>query len=319
MVKIILAPGQKSEFDAPAATHGLATTTILPADTAPISTESNTEHFESFNEDRRTTDPCSEPFKPDTSKAIETDTPAATTTTTAQAASLRQRGRSTKSDSSYDQAGSTNILPSTASDQSSKSSRNSRTSAPYPIAAPPPCEEEQIRPRTASNRSSRSTRSNKTPEQALQLLMNRCAKSETCTADARKALYRWQIPAEVHQNIIDQLTSLKFIDDSRYATAYVREKALLSRWGEYKIRAGLRNKQIDEETINAALSQLEEHDMTGKLEEQLRRKMRTIKAKNTYDLKNKLLRYGVGLGFDFSDVNDLIDQLTRENGISDDE
>ena len=149
--------------------------------------------------------------------------------------------------------------------------------------------------------------------------MNRCAKSETCTADARKALYRWQIPAEAHQSIIDQLTSLKFIDDSRYATAYVREKASLSRWGEYKIRAGLRNKQIDEETINAALSQLEEHDMTGKLEEQLRRKMRTIKAKNTYDLKNKLLRYGVGLGFDFSDVNDLIDQLTRENGISDDE
>lgn len=318
MVKIILAPGQKSEFDALAATHGLATTTILSTDTVPASTESNTEHFESFNEDRRTTDPCSEPFKPDTPKAIETDTPAATTTT-AQAASLRQRGRSTNSDYSYDQAGSTNILSSTTSDQSAKSSRNSRTSSPYPIAETPPCEEEQIRPRTTSNRSSRSTRSNKTPEQALQLLMNRCAKSETCTADARKALYRWQIPAETHQNIINQLTSLKFIDDSRYATAYVREKASLSRWGEYKIRAGLRNKQIDEETINAALSQLEEHDMTGKLKEQLRRKMRTIKAKNTYDLKNKLLRYGVGLGFDFSDVNDLIDQITRENGISDDE
>lgn len=319
MVKIILAPGQKSEYDAPAATHGLATTTILSTDTVPASTESNAKPSESFNEDLRTTDPFSEPFKPDAPKTIETDTPAATTTTTAQAASLRQRGRSTKLDSRYNQTGTTNILSSTTSDQSSKSSRNSRTSAPYPIADPPPCEEEQIRPRTASNRSSRSTRSNKTPEQALQLLMNRCAKSETCTADARKALYRWQIPAEAHQNIIDQLTSLKFIDDSRYATAYVREKALLSRWGEYKIRAGLRNKQIDEETINTALSQLEEHDMTGKLEEQLRRKMRTIKAKNTYDLRNKLLRYGVGLGFDFSDVNDLIDQLTRENGISDDE
>mgnify|MGYP001243147289 FL=1 len=291
MVKIILAPGQKSEFDAPAATHGLATTTILSADTVPASTESNAEHFESFNEDLRTTNPCSKSFKPGTPKAIETDTPVATTTTTAKVASLRQRGRSTQSDALYDQAGSTNILPSTASDQSSKSSRNSHTSAPYSITEIAPCEEEQIRPHTTSNRFSRSARSNKTPEQALQLLINRCAKSETCTADARKALYRWQIPAEVHQNIIDQLTSLKFIDDSRYATAYVREKALLSRWGEYKIRAGLRNKQIDEETINAALSQLEEHDMTGKLEEQLRRKMRTITAKNTYDLKNKLLRY----------------------------
>ena len=62
MVKIILAPGQKSEFDAPAATHGLATTTILSTDTVPASTESNAKPSESFNEDLRTTDPFSEPF-----------------------------------------------------------------------------------------------------------------------------------------------------------------------------------------------------------------------------------------------------------------
>ena len=31
----------------------------------------------------------------------------------------------------------------------------------------------------------------KTPEQAFRLLMNLCAKSEKCTSDARKALYRW--------------------------------------------------------------------------------------------------------------------------------
>ena len=49
--------------------------------------------------------------------------------------------------------------------------------------------------------------------------------------------------------------------------------------------------------------------MSGKLEEQLRRKMRTVKAKNSYDLRTKLLRYGAGLGFDFSEVSDLVERL----------
>ena len=147
----------------------------------------------------------------------------------------------------------------------------------------------------------------KTPEQALRLLMNLCAKSEKCTSDARKALYRWGVDPSAHESIIRKLTEQKFIDDTRYAAAYVREKATLSRWGSYKIRSGLRTKQISEETIAEAVAQLDAHDMSGKLEEQLRRKMRTVKAKNSYDLRTKLLRYGAGLGFDFSEVNDLVD------------
>ena len=61
----------------------------------------------------------------------------------------------------------------------------------------------------------------KTPEQALRLLMNLCAKSEKCTSDARKALYRWRVDPSAHESIIRKLTEQKFIDDTRYAAAYV--------------------------------------------------------------------------------------------------
>ncbi|MFR4026527.1 MAG: RecX family transcriptional regulator [Alistipes indistinctus] len=44
-----------------------------------------------------------------------------------------------------------------------------------------------------------------------------------------------------HESIIRKLTEQKFIDDTRYAAAYVREKATLSRWGSGKIRSGLRH------------------------------------------------------------------------------
>ena len=50
----------------------------------------------------------------------------------------------------------------------------------------------------------------KTPEQALRLLMNLCAKSEKCTSDARKALYRWGVDPSAHESIIRKLTEQKF-------------------------------------------------------------------------------------------------------------
>lgn len=44
--------------------------------------------------------------------------------------------------------------------------------------------------------------SRETPEQALRLLMNLCAKSEKCTSDAWKALYRWGVDPSAHESII---------------------------------------------------------------------------------------------------------------------
>ena len=92
----------------------------------------------------------------------------------------------------------------------------------------------------------------KTPEQALRALMNVCAKSERAISDVRRSLTRWGVAPEQHQPIIDRLVRERFIDEARYAEAYVREKLNLSRWGVRKIRAALKAKRIPEQTIDAA-------------------------------------------------------------------
>ena len=40
--------------------------------------------------------------------------------------------------------------------------------------------------------------------------------------------------------------------------------------------------------------------------------MQAIRARNGYELRGKLLRYGVGLGFDFETVGDLVDRLVGD-------
>ncbi len=151
----------------------------------------------------------------------------------------------------------------------------------------------------------------KTPEQALRLLMNRCAKAELSISDARRSMYRWGIEREAQQSVIDTLIEQRFIDERRFAEAYVREKARLNRWGIHKIRTGLRAKQIPEETIAEALQQLDQMDTNGTLESLLKRKLRTIRAKNAYELRGKLLRYGISQGFDYGEVSDWVDRLVE--------
>ena len=158
----------------------------------------------------------------------------------------------------------------------------------------------------------------KTPEQALRLLMNRCAKAELSISDTRRSLFRWGVEPEAQQKVIDTLLAQRFIDETRFAAAYVREKARLNRWGVHKIRSGLRAKRIPEETIAEALQQLEELDMAGNLEAILRRKLRTTRAKNVYELRGKLLRYGTSQGFEYEAVSDCADRLVTERPEEDD-
>ena len=82
------------------------------------------------------------------------------------------------------------------------------------------------------------------------------------------------------------------------------EKLRLSGWGEYKIRTALQRKRIDRELIDAALAQADRQDMAGRLRQQLERKMRTTRHTTQYELKTKLIRYGLSLGYDYETVLD---------------
>lgn len=152
----------------------------------------------------------------------------------------------------------------------------------------------------------------KTPEQALRSLMNLCVKAERSEFDVRRLLERWGIAAEERQRIVDALVRERFVDNRRYAEAYVREKVRFSGWGRFKIRAALRAKRIDESIIEEALGQVDGASMREKLEHRLQMKMARTKARDEYDLRGKLIRYGTGLGFDTDMVLEVVEHLLAE-------
>ena len=152
----------------------------------------------------------------------------------------------------------------------------------------------------------------KTAEQALASLMRLCARAERSSGDAMRLMATWMVPESDRQWMLQRLIKDRFIDDSRYAEAFVREKSNLSAWGEYKIRATLRRKGIADEIINNALLQMPTEQNIERLTERLKRKMRTIKYDTTYQLKTKLIRHALSLGFSMDDVLKCVEEVMRD-------
>ena len=158
----------------------------------------------------------------------------------------------------------------------------------------------------------------KTPEQALAALMRLCARAEKSQEDARRLMRGWGLAERDAEGVLAKLVRDRFIDDGRYAEAFVREKLRLSGWGEYKIRTALQRKRIDRALIDAALAEADRPAMGERLRRQLERKARTAKYSTQYELKTKLIRYGLSLGYEYEAVLEAASAMVRETDTCED-
>ena len=78
---------------------------------------------------------------------------------------------------------------------------------------------------------------------------------------------------------------------------------------QWIIADALRRKRIARETIERALAALDGDTAHRRLVELLRRKMKNTRAATPYELKNKLIRYGLAQGYDYEAVRDAVDEL----------
>ncbi|HNR42720.1 MAG TPA: regulatory protein RecX [Bacteroidales bacterium] len=144
---------------------------------------------------------------------------------------------------------------------------------------------------------------------ALNRAMALCASREYCSADIRSKLESWGICTTEAEKIISGLIREKFLDDSRYAHAFVRDKFKYNKWGRMKIAAGLRQKKIAEEIIRNALGEIDEARYMDMIRETLNLHRKSVRAKNQYELRGKLLRYGLSKGFENHFLYDILNDL----------
>jgi regulatory protein len=135
---------------------------------------------------------------------------------------------------------------------------------------------------------------------ALTKAMALCSHREFCCSEMRSKLQSWGVGDNDNEKIIGVLIKENFINEERFAQAFVKDKFNYNKWGKVKITAHLRAKNIPGEIIRTALHAIDNELYKKTLRELISGHRRFVKAKNQYDLKAKLLRYGLSKGFESS-------------------
>lgn len=148
-------------------------------------------------------------------------------------------------------------------------------------------------------------------DKLLDRLRRQCSRREYCSADIlKKAGEALDGDREGAKEILDALVAEKYVDDLRYATAYAREKSMISGWGVTKIRYVLSGKGIPRETISLALAEIDEARAGQRLERLMAAKAKSLK--DDPQARLKLLRFGLGRGYQYDEVVDVIDKYKTD-------
>jgi len=145
-----------------------------------------------------------------------------------------------------------------------------------------------------------------TYEQALQRLTAWCAKGEHSTGEAKDKLFKLGLHETERQRVIDYLTDNGYIDDKRYAQAYIKDKLVFNGWGPKKIVQGLRQKGIDSQTCNAMISEIDDDVFAEKLLPLMQKKLRTLSADHQRD---SLIRFAAQRGFTWQQIDACLKQI----------
>lgn len=144
---------------------------------------------------------------------------------------------------------------------------------------------------------------------AISKAMAQCSRQELCCEDLRNKLLSWGIENYDADKIIEILQKENFINESRYAAAFVRDKFKYNKWGKVKITAHLRSKKIPSDIIGEAIDSIDYDQYVNLLRSLIENHKKTVRAKNQYDLKAKLLRYGLSKGFESNLLYDILNEI----------
>lgn len=139
-----------------------------------------------------------------------------------------------------------------------------------------------------------------------------CSRREYCVADIRRKLAdALEGDTGAVQEVLDSLIEEKYVDDMRYASAFARDKASIAGWGILKIRHALAAKGVERGIIDAAIKEVDRSKADGRLEKLMANKFRSLKEDPQCRLK--MLRFGLGRGYGYDEINVIIEKLIRTN------
>lgn len=126
-------------------------------------------------------------------------------------------------------------------------------------------------------------------------LISRRLRSER---EIRDYAFKKQWTEENTKRVIERLYEHGFLNDEKFATAFIRSKAINKSQSKRQIEAGLRKKGIKSSLIEKVIEKSEEYSEKDALKKMIAKKI------NRYDDEKKLIAYLLRQGFKYDDIKE---------------
>lgn len=140
-----------------------------------------------------------------------------------------------------------------------------------------------------------------------------CAYQERSQQEARNKLYEYGLYSNEVEELITELILTNFLNEERFAFAYVSGKFNIKKWGRVKIKQGLKFKKVPDKLIQKALNSIDGDKYLANILATAVKKSAVLHEKNPIKKKYKLVTYLISKGFE----NDLIFDVLKANNLTD--
>jgi regulatory protein len=148
-----------------------------------------------------------------------------------------------------------------------------------------------------------------TSEQALQKLKQYCAYQERSHQEVKEKLYELGVWQKEHDAIIAELIEQDYLNEERFAIAFVGGKFRIKQWGRVKIRYQLKQRGVSEYCIKKAFKQIDEEEYLRILDKLAFEKFRSLHGEHYLVRRKKTLDYLLQKGYETDLANSSLAKL----------
>lgn len=153
------------------------------------------------------------------------------------------------------------------------------------------------------------TKKTYTVEEALAKLQRYCAYQDRCHKEVAQKLKDMQMIPQASEQIIMTLIEENFLNEERFAMAFVRGKFKIKKWGRRRLISELKQRNISKYLINKALDQISDVEYQLVFEALAYKKANSLKGVSVLKKKKKLADYLLYRGWEPHLVYEKINQL----------
>lgn len=148
-----------------------------------------------------------------------------------------------------------------------------------------------------------------TVDEAQKRLERYCAYQERCHKEVTQKLYDMNMIPEARDQIIVHLLQHNFLNEERFAKAFVRGKFRIKKWGKQRLQLELKRKDINKTIISIALKEIDDNAYYETFHALAEKKVKALRETNLQKKRKKLADYLFYRGWESHLVYDKIREL----------